>query len=71
MPRRIADIRISINVKHYNQKNDNYKLELLKLSDKTAYIRFNDINSKKVNNLTITEFCILFRKFLVKIWRTL
>jgi hypothetical protein len=70
MPRRKSQIRISINVKRYNKPNDNYKLELCKLPDNSAWIRFNNFNSKKIDeSITLTEFAILFRSLLVKLWK--
>ena len=68
----MSHIRISINIKKHNKPNDNYKLELCKLPDNSAWIRFNNINSKKVNKaVTLTEFAILFRSLLVKLWKTI
>ena len=72
MPRRISQIRISVNVEHNNKPNDNYKIELCKLPDNTAWIRFNGLNSKKVDkSVTLTEFAILFRALLVRIWKSI
>lgn len=71
MPRRYAHIRISINVKRFGMPNQNIKLELSKLPDNSMSIRRDGLNSTKVDDLTVTEFSVEFRKLINQLWKTI